>query len=134
MKIRGRRLVTKCFGLYSNSRGADEIKHLPISINFQIQKHRVVTFVYYYNSIFSDSAIYVINYNTSRFCRERLLARSFRILNLTVVIDSDVYHLDVFHLNCNSNTFAFLEVPVSNQEVTKGCAALSKSCISYIAK
>ena len=30
----GRSLVTRCFGLHSNSRGADEIKGLPISIEF----------------------------------------------------------------------------------------------------
>ena len=35
--------MTKRFGFHSNSRGADEIKDLPISIDFQIQKHGVVT-------------------------------------------------------------------------------------------
>ena len=30
----GRSLVTSCFGLHSNSRGVDEIKELPISIEF----------------------------------------------------------------------------------------------------
>ena len=35
--------MTKRFGFYSNSRGADEIKDLPISIDFQIKKHGVVT-------------------------------------------------------------------------------------------
>ena len=35
--------MTKRFGFRSNSRGADEIKDLPISIDFQVQKHGVVT-------------------------------------------------------------------------------------------
>ena len=35
--------MTKRFGFHSNSPGPDEIKDLPISIDFQIQKHRVVT-------------------------------------------------------------------------------------------
>ena len=35
--------MTKCFGFHSNSRGADEIKDLPNSIDFRIQKHGVVT-------------------------------------------------------------------------------------------
>ena len=39
--------MTKSFGFYSNSRGADEIKDLSISIDFQIQKHGVVTPVQY---------------------------------------------------------------------------------------
>ena len=33
----------KRFGFHSNSRGADEIKDLPISIGFQIWKRGVVT-------------------------------------------------------------------------------------------
>ena len=32
----GRNLVTRCFRLYSNSRGSDEIRDLPISIDFYI--------------------------------------------------------------------------------------------------
>ena len=39
--------MTKHFGFHSNSRGADEIKGLPISIDFQAQKHGVVTLVNY---------------------------------------------------------------------------------------
>ena len=34
LTILGRSLVTRCFGLHSNSRGTDEIKGLPISIDF----------------------------------------------------------------------------------------------------
>ena len=41
----------KRFGFHSNSRGADEIKDLSISIDFQAQKHGVVTPVYYYISM-----------------------------------------------------------------------------------
>ena len=33
----------KRFGFLSNSRGADEIKGLPISIDIQIQKHGVIS-------------------------------------------------------------------------------------------
>ena len=44
--------MAKRFGFHSNSRGADEIKNLPISIDFQKQKHRVVTPVQYHNSMF----------------------------------------------------------------------------------
>ena len=35
-------LTTKRFGFHSNSRGVDEIYDLPISIDFQIQKHGLV--------------------------------------------------------------------------------------------
>ena len=35
--------MTKRSGFHSNSGGADEIKELPISIDFQIWKHGVVT-------------------------------------------------------------------------------------------
>ena len=43
--------MTKHFGFHSNFRGADEIKNLPISIDFKAHKHGVVTPVYYYISI-----------------------------------------------------------------------------------
>ena len=43
--------MTKRFGFHSNSQGADEIQDLPISIDFQVQKHGVVTPVQYYNSM-----------------------------------------------------------------------------------
>ena len=43
--------MTKRFGFHSNSQGADEIKDLPISIDFQIHKHGVVTPVQYCNSM-----------------------------------------------------------------------------------
>ena len=39
--------MTKRFEFHSNSRGADEIKDLPISIGYQAQKQEVVTPVYY---------------------------------------------------------------------------------------
>ena len=35
--------MTQRFGFHLNSRGADEIKDLPISVDFQKQKHGVVT-------------------------------------------------------------------------------------------
>ena len=35
-------MVTKFFAFHSSSQGADEIKDLPISIDFQIQKHGIV--------------------------------------------------------------------------------------------
>ena len=35
--------MAKRSGFHLSSRGADEIKDLPISIDFQIQKHGVVT-------------------------------------------------------------------------------------------
>ena len=44
----------KRFGFHSNSRGANEIKDLTISIDFQIKKHGVVTPVWYYNYGFSQ--------------------------------------------------------------------------------
>ena len=37
--------MTKRFEFHSNSQGADEIKDLPISIDFQAWKHGVVTHV-----------------------------------------------------------------------------------------
>ena len=43
--------MRKRLGFYSNSRGADEIRDLSISIDFQIYKHGVVTPVSYYNCI-----------------------------------------------------------------------------------
>ena len=39
------------FGFHSKYRCADEIKDLPISIDFQASKHGVVTSVYYYISM-----------------------------------------------------------------------------------
>ena len=39
--------MTKRFGFHSNSRGTDEIKDLPFSIDFQAWKHRFVTLVLY---------------------------------------------------------------------------------------
>ena len=59
LKCLGRSLLTKRFGFLSNSRGADEIKELPISIHFNTfqyirfntQKHGFVTSVQYYNSM-----------------------------------------------------------------------------------
>ena len=43
LKFWGRSLETKHFGFYSNSWGADEIKDLPILVDFRAQKHGVVT-------------------------------------------------------------------------------------------
>ena len=43
--------MTKHFGFHSNFRCSDEIKDLPISIDFKAHKHGVVTPVYYYISI-----------------------------------------------------------------------------------
>ena len=43
--------MTKRFEFHSNSRGVDEIKDLLISIDFQAQKHGVVTPVQYYTSM-----------------------------------------------------------------------------------
>ena len=43
LRFWGRSLGTKRFGFHSNSRGADEIKDLPILIDFQAYKHKVVT-------------------------------------------------------------------------------------------
>ena len=37
--------MTKYFGFHSNSLGTDEMKHLLISIDFQIKKQGVVTLV-----------------------------------------------------------------------------------------
>ena len=44
-------MVTKRFGFHSISRGAYETKDLPISINFQAQKHGVVSPDQYYISM-----------------------------------------------------------------------------------
>ena len=50
--IFGRRsLVTRCFGLHSNFQGVNEIRDLPISVDFFTQKHRVVTPTQFYISM-----------------------------------------------------------------------------------
>ena len=47
--------MTNRFGFHSNTRDADETKELPISIDFQIYKHGVVTPVNYYNSMIQEN-------------------------------------------------------------------------------
>ena len=49
--------MTKRFGFHLNSRGMDEIKDVPISIDFQEQKHGVVTPVYYYIYMVAPTAL-----------------------------------------------------------------------------
>ena len=43
VKLKGRNLVTRRFGLHSNSGGADSIRGMLISVDFCTQKHTVVT-------------------------------------------------------------------------------------------
>ena len=51
LKFGGRSLVTRRFDLHLNCRGPDEIKGLPISIGFRIEKLRVAIPVLYYISM-----------------------------------------------------------------------------------
>ena len=51
LKFGGISLVTRRFVFHSNSQDANESKHLPISIDFRIQKHGAVTPVQYYISM-----------------------------------------------------------------------------------
>ena len=51
LKILGRSQLARRLRIYSNSQGAEEIRELPISIDFCTQKHRVVTAVQYYISM-----------------------------------------------------------------------------------
>ena len=67
LKFRGRSLVTRHFRFHSNSRGADEIKDLPILIDFRIQKHGVITPVQYYISMLRLIGICRIQRCRSRF-------------------------------------------------------------------
>ena len=80
----GRSLVTRRFGLHSISRGADEIKGLPISIDFRKRNTGVLAAIYYYISMFSFVS----------FLRKRVFAISVPTCQLTFTR----YILNFFHL------------------------------------
>ena len=53
--------MTKCLEFHSNSQGVDEIKGLPISIDFQAWNHGAVTFVQYYVAMVLSKGMSIIS-------------------------------------------------------------------------
>ena len=77
----GRSVVTRRFGLQSISRGADEIKGLPISIDF-CKRNMGIAAIYYYISMFS----FVIFFEETCFC------------HLYAYLPACYYEIHFFHL------------------------------------